>query len=123
MPRFTAFPFFDDLIVEENNLDQGIFYQITGTSVTYEYRMGRSGTAEIYHFTVTYDSAVPGAFVYKYFEVGGSQGAADADIGIQGLAADGTQTGVQYAHHQQDAVVVGSTLTCTTLDTAACVLS
>ncbi|THX21883.1 hypothetical protein D6D12_09669, partial [Aureobasidium pullulans] len=125
LPPNTAAPFFDDLIKNGDNLDMGIFFQTTATTVTYEYRLARGGTYENYHFTLSYDSTKPGVFVYRYYEIGGDQGSGSANIGIQGLAADGrTATAVNFALNKLGAVVVGSTLTCDTSVTPAnCVRS
>jgi hypothetical protein len=109
----------------QDNLDQGIFYEYTNTTVTYEYRLGRGGTYETYHFTASYDTTAPGIFIFRYYAVGQDQGSGSANIGIQGLAADGTTPiAVQYSLNQAGAVVVGSTLTCNTAVTpATCVRS
>lgn len=68
---------------------QGIFYQVQGTAVTYEYYVSRAGTqGSIYHFTVKYDSASAGVFTVQYYSTGSSadphaNGAA-ASVGMQG---------------------------------------
>jgi hypothetical protein len=106
-----------------DNLDQGIFYETTATTVTYEYRLGRGGTYETYHFTVSYDSTNPGVFVYRYYEVGQDQGSGSANIGIQGSNDGSTQIAVNFSNQQYGAVVANSTLTCNTATIpATCVL-
>jgi len=106
-----------------DNLDQGIFYETSSTTVTYEYRLGRGGTYESYHFTVSYDNTNPGVLVYRYYEVGQDQGSASANIGIQGATDGSTQIAVNFSNQRAGAVVVNSTLTCDTATTpATCVL-
>jgi hypothetical protein len=120
---YAAVPFFDDLIKDANNLDEGIFYETTATTVTYEYRLGRGGTYETYHFTVSYDTTNPGVLVYRYYAVGQDQGSATTNIGIQGSTDGSTQLAVNFSNQQVGAVVVNSTLTCDTATTpATCVL-
>lgn len=76
LPNNTVAPFLDDLyLFGRATPAQGIFYQLNAanTSVTYEYYLGRAlKTENRYHFTVEYDSAVPGVFVFSYYETGGA---------------------------------------------------
>jgi hypothetical protein len=100
IPENTIGPFFDDLeLYGKKNPRQGIYYQIDGGKVTYEWYVGRSAQAQadkdrlsqsIYHFTMAYDSAVPNTFVYTYYAVGdtarndGGVNGAYAAVGMQG---------------------------------------
>ena len=89
LPNNTVAPFFDDLYLSGTSVPaQGIFYQFNAaqTAVTYEYYMGRKDqTANVYHFTVDYDSATPGVFVFKYYSTGGpTDNGAKCAVGIQG---------------------------------------
>lgn len=85
IPYFTIAPFFDDLESFGNTtLTQGIFYQTTATSVTYEYYVGRpENAAAITHFTVAYSDLSPGIFTYTYYQTSGNNGAY-ATVGMQG---------------------------------------
>ena len=64
--------------------------------------MARANSDDFYHFTVFYDSAVPGVFTYNYTATGGvdSNGAmgGTASVGTQGLAASGEAIAVQYSY-------------------------
>jgi len=94
IPENTIAPFFDDLFLYgRKNPRQGIYYQIDGGKVTYEWYVGRSAQAQadkdrlsqsIYHFTMAYDSAVPNTFVYTYYAVGST---AQNDVGVNGAYA------------------------------------
>jgi hypothetical protein len=119
IPIYAAAPFFDDLIKNADNLDEGIFYEITSTTVTYEYRLGRGGTYELYHWTISYDTTVPGILTYRYYDVGQDQGSASANIGIQGSYDGSTQVAVNFSNQQYGAVVTNSTLVCNTASTPA----
>lgn len=51
--------------------------------MTYEFYVSRKGLVDgAYHFTVDYDSAVPGVFVFRYLATGGA-----ADDGANGAKA------------------------------------
>lgn len=101
IPENSIAPFFDDLMVHgKKNPRQGIYYQIEGAKVTYEWYVGRSGLSEpdkarysrsIYHFTLEYDSATPNTFIYTYYSVGSSA----ADIGDQGVNGAVAAVGIQ----------------------------
>ena len=96
----TIAPFFDDtFLYGKKQPRQGIYYQIDGGKVTYEWYVGRSAQApadkdrlsqSIYHFTMAYDSAVPNTFVYTYYAMGktsqddGGVNGAYAAVGFQG---------------------------------------
>jgi hypothetical protein len=94
IPNNTIGPFFDDLeLYGKKNPRQGIYYQIDGGKVTFEWYVGRSGqndadkarlSQSIYHFTMAYDSAVPNNFVYTYYAIGSS---AQQDPGVNGAYA------------------------------------
>lgn len=87
IPNNTVAPFFDDLYLDgSEDPPQGIFYQISGGAVTYEWYIGRGGAVgRIYHFTVRYDSAVPGVFTYTYYSTGGEVDQGEyASVGAQG---------------------------------------
>jgi len=100
IPENTIAPFFDDLFLYgKKQPRQGIYYQIDGGKVTFEWYVGRSAQAppdkdrlsqSIYHFTMAYDSAVPNTFVYTYYAVGktsqddGGVNGAYAAVGMQG---------------------------------------
>jgi hypothetical protein len=94
IPENTIAPFFDDLeLYGKKNPRQGLYYQIDGGKVTFEWYVGRSGQTDadkarlsqsIYHFTMAYDSAVPNTFVYTYYAVGSS---AMQDAGVNGAYA------------------------------------
>jgi hypothetical protein len=100
IPENTIAPFFDDLFLYgKKQPRQGVYYQIYGGKVTYEWYVGRSAQAQadkdrlsqsIYHFTMAYDSAVPNTFVYTYYAVGktsqddGGVNGAYAAVGFQG---------------------------------------
>lgn len=90
LPNNTFAPFFDDLIIYGGQTpQQGIFYQIQGTAVTYEYYVSRAGTqGSIYHFTIKYDSASAGIFTVQYYSTGSSSdpqaNGAAASVGMQG---------------------------------------
>lgn len=89
IPNNTVAPFFDDLYVYGDAVSprQGIFYQFNAanTNVTFEYYVGRNGTAQLYHFTVGYNSLVPGVFTYTYYSTGGaSDEGLYASVGSQG---------------------------------------
>lgn len=81
----------------------------------YEYVLSRGSTTERYAFSVFYDSAVPGVFTYNYTATGGSanQGAT-ASVGIQGVAANGSEVGVQFSY-DQGVVVPGLVVVCDTI--------
>jgi hypothetical protein len=123
IPIYAAAPFFDDLIKNADDLDEGIFYETTSTTVTYEYRLGRGGTYETYHFTVSYDTTNPGVLTYRYYDVGQETGSSSANIGIQGSYDGTTQVAVNFSNQQIGAVVPNSTLVCNTASTpATCIL-
>jgi hypothetical protein len=100
IPENTIAPFFDDtFLYGKKQPRQGIYYQIDGGKVTYEWYVGRSAQApadkdrlsqSIYHFTMAYDSAVPNTFVYTYYAMGktsqddGGVNGAYAAVGFQG---------------------------------------
>ena len=87
IPNNTVAPFFDDLYLQASTPPrQGIFYQVQGTAVTFEWFVGRGGTAgRYYHFTVRYDSALPGVFTYRYYATGGDSDQGEfASVGAQG---------------------------------------
>jgi len=75
LPNNTVAPFMDDLYLYGTGSPQdGIFYQIKagGSGVTYEYYLERAGDVSYpFHFTVDYDRASPGIFVFTYYSTGG----------------------------------------------------
>ncbi|GAB7331807.1 hypothetical protein MBLNU13_g03762t1 [Cladosporium sp. NU13] len=113
IPENTIAPFFDDLFLYGRKQPrQGIYYQIDGGKVTFEWYVGRSAQAQpdkdrlsqsIYHFTMAYDSALPNTFVYTYYAVGktsqddGGVNGAYAAVGFQGLDGSGASRGTTYS--------------------------
>ncbi|KAK6397334.1 hypothetical protein LTR65_006308 [Meristemomyces frigidus] len=102
IPNNTVAPFFDDLYLYGNsNPQQGIFYQLSaaGTNVTYEYYIGRGARlSEIFHFTIDYNSLMPGVFVYTYYLAGNTtDDGISASIGTQGINSAGTEVASQYS--------------------------
>ena len=91
LPNNTVAPYFEDLFLYGGQSPkQGIFYQFNAgqTAIAYEYYVLRGGSSPPttpYHFTVKYDSATPGIFVFTYYSVGGTddQGLLGS-IGMQG---------------------------------------
>jgi len=90
LPDSTIAPFFDDLAVDTTvNAYDGIYYQVVGNAVTYEYFLTRSGTSDgtnandTLHFTVSYNSLKAGVFVYTYYQTGVDLGLYAA-VGMQG---------------------------------------
>lgn len=78
-----------DLALNQPSSPQdGIFYQFNAaqTAITYEYYLERVGDASYkYHFTVAYDSSIPGIFTYTYYSAGGStDNGVYAAVGMQG---------------------------------------
>lgn len=88
--------------------------------------MSRGETTELYHWTVFYDSAVPGVFTYKYITTGAGGGSSGvnggvASVGIQGLDANGVQVASQYSY-KQAVITPGLTIRCdTTSGSGTCV--
>ncbi|KAI6845208.1 hypothetical protein KC327_g7703 [Hortaea werneckii] len=115
IPANSVAAFFDDLyLVGSSDPQQGIFYALGSTNVTFEYYLGRNGTDQIYHFLVDYDSATPGVFVYTYLQTGGaSDMGIYAGVGTQGVNSDGTQQAMQYSLRSAD-IMPGLAITCDT---------
>nr|OQO17139.1 hypothetical protein B0A51_16182 [Rachicladosporium sp. CCFEE 5018] len=126
IPNSTVVPLFDDLFLYgppptgtgvAGANKQGIWYEIQGSAVVWEYYVGRGGDAtSIYHFTVAYDSNLPGTWRYKYYSVGttGSDAGvngASAAVGMQGLGANGATTATQYSF-RNNVITPGLVLTC-----------
>jgi hypothetical protein len=89
LPNNTVAPFFDDLfLLGGASPQQGIWYQLNTaqTKITYEWYISRSGNTNYpFHFTVAYDSAQPGIFVFSYYATGGpSDNGATCAVGMQG---------------------------------------
>ena len=89
LPNNTVAPFFDDLyLYGTSNPQDGIFYQFNQaqTAVTYEYYLERAGDVSYpFHFTVGYDSAAPGIFVFTYYSTGGpNDNGIYCSVGTQG---------------------------------------
>ncbi|KAF2723443.1 hypothetical protein K431DRAFT_301696 [Polychaeton citri CBS 116435] len=118
LPANTICPYWDDLYKSEGT-EQGIFYQFNAanTSITYEYYIGHAGypTADPVHFTVTYDSFMPGVFVYHYYGTGNGQTADGvlASVGTQGVDAAGAQQGAQFSF-ESAIITPGLIVTCDT---------
>jgi hypothetical protein len=94
MSSFFA-PFFDDLAIEGGTpqtdgsygpTNNGIWYQITETGVTFEYDLVRLGEAgDGFLFTVGYRWDTPGVAVYTYYKVGSEEdNGVSAAVGMQG---------------------------------------
>ncbi|RMY90444.1 hypothetical protein D0861_03683 [Hortaea werneckii] len=115
IPANSVAAFFDDLyLVGSSDPQQGIFYALGSTNVTFEYYLGRNGTDQIYHFLVDYDSTRPGMFVYTYLQTGGaSDMGIYAGVGTQGVNADGSQQAMQYSLRSAD-IMPGLVITCDT---------
>ncbi|KAI6848354.1 hypothetical protein KC332_g7430 [Hortaea werneckii] len=115
IPANSVAAFFDDLyLVGSSDAQQGIFYAVGSTNVTFEYYLGRNGTDQIYHFLVDYDSATPGVFVYTYLQTGGtSDMGIYAGVGTQGVNSQGTQQAMQYSVRSPD-IMPGLVITCDT---------
>lgn len=137
LPNNTFAPFFDDLYISGAQTPmQGIFYQIQGTAVTYEYYVSRAGTqGSIYHFTVTYDSANAGVFLVHYYATGSASdphaNGAAASVGMQGskyqdlaaetvvdefanawtVSADGTEMATSFSYRTTN-ITPGTLLSC-----------
>lgn len=103
------------------------------TGVTYEYVLSRAGSpTETYHFTVGYDSTVPGVFTYTYYAVGQGDDGEFASVGIQGstfasfehdryadtdaclVTSSGSQSAVQYSFQSAD-ITPGLIVSCNTV--------
>ncbi|KAK5132966.1 hypothetical protein LTR08_008329 [Meristemomyces frigidus] len=116
IPNSTVAPFFDDLyLTGTSSPKQGIFYQINAAqNITYEYYLGRMGTSEIFHFTVDYNIATQGVFVFTYYSAGNTtdQGIY-ASVGTQELSITGGQIGTQYSF-QSAQINPGLVVTCDT---------
>ncbi|KAI7283080.1 hypothetical protein KC345_g3140 [Hortaea werneckii] len=115
IPANSVAAFFDDLyLVGSSDPQQGIFYALGSTNVTFEYYLGRNGTDQIYHFLVDYDSTRPGVFVYTYLQTGGTGDMGIyAGVGTQGVDAQGSQQAMQYSLRSPD-IMPGLVLTCDT---------
>ncbi|OQO12417.1 hypothetical protein B0A48_03059 [Cryoendolithus antarcticus] len=126
IPNNTVVPLFDDLFLYgppptgtgvAGANKQGIWYQIQGSAVVWEYYVARGGDAtSVYHFTVAYDSNLPGTWRYKYYSIGTSRSDAGANgasaaVGMQGLGANGAVTATQYSF-RNNVITPGLVLTC-----------
>ncbi|GAB7361377.1 hypothetical protein MBLNU230_g1432t1 [Neophaeotheca triangularis] len=114
VPRNTIFPFWDDM-AQNADVDprQGIFYQVDGTSVVFEYFLSRGAVAfDIFQFTVTYDAEEPGVFVYRYFQIG-SPGFSKNLVGTQGETESGEWLFNQYSY-SETIVTPGLAIRCDT---------
>lgn len=61
----------------------GIWYYVSGTTVTVEWLVTRSGFPnDVYQFQIIYSTATPGVWTYRYY-VAGNAGAS-ASVGVQG---------------------------------------
>jgi hypothetical protein len=82
IPSYSVLPFWDDLYVFVGT-PQGVFYQVNGTIVTFEYYLSHyQDSSEFYHFEVSYDSTRPGIFQFDYFDI--SDLGISATVGAQG---------------------------------------
>lgn len=119
IPPSSIAPFFDDTaLYGRKNPRQGIYYQIDGTKVTWEYYIGRSAQLDadkarlsqsIYHYTMEYDSAVPNVFVYTYYNLGNT---AQQDPGVNGASAAVGMQGGEYHYYpdiNRDTTLNGNT--------------
>jgi len=88
VPKYAAFPFWDDTYVYQGD-PQGIYYEYGShgdasppTAVSFEYYLSHYfNDTQYYHYTVFYDSAVPGRFTFKYYQV--SDNGYSATVGVQ----------------------------------------
>ncbi|KAL6720505.1 hypothetical protein ACLMJK_002429 [Lecanora helva] len=89
IPDYSAFPFFDDTYVYKFS-PQGIYYEYgtfangstTPTAVSFEYYMSHYfNNTQYYHYTVFYDSASPGQFTYRYYQI--SDDGFSSTVGVQ----------------------------------------
>ncbi|KAI7220945.1 hypothetical protein KC333_g2055 [Hortaea werneckii] len=115
IPTNSVAAFFDDLyLVGSSDPQQGIFYALGSTNVTFEYYLGRNGTDQIYHFLVDYDTTRPGVFVYTYLQTGGANDMGIyAGVGTQGVNSAGSQQAMQYSLRSPD-IMPGLVVTCDT---------
>ena len=85
VPNLCLFPLWDDTFIYLGQ-PQGIYYEITGagegSKITFEFYLSHyHGVTQYYHYTVAYDSADPGVYVIKYYQV--SDDGTSATVGMQ----------------------------------------
>ena len=86
----TRYDRWDDSYIYQGQ-PQGIYYEITGagpsgTRVAFEFYLSHyHGSTQYYHYTVEYDSANPGVFIVKYYQV--SDSGSSATVGMQDCEA------------------------------------
>lgn len=74
--------YWDDTYIYQGR-PQGIYYEIDGSVVTFEYYLSHyDAPGQYYHYLIIYDSNNPGVFKFKYLQI--SDGGSSATVGIQG---------------------------------------
>lgn len=73
IPNYCMFPLWDDTYLYKG-APQGIYYEVTGggqgTRISFEFYLSHyHSSTQYYHYLVDYDSANPGVYVFKYFQV------------------------------------------------------
>ncbi|KAK6340692.1 hypothetical protein TWF696_009015 [Orbilia brochopaga] len=105
LPPLSVCGFWDDLYVYQGT-QQGIYYQIDGTSpgsrsISFEFYTSHfNAPAEYYHFLMKYDEAVPNVVTVQYFQV--SDGGSSATIGAQS-----SDDFVQWSYNTPGSVFAG----------------
>ncbi len=80
----VVFAFWDDTYIYEGT-QQGIYYEVDGETVTFEYYLSHfQDDTQYYHYTVYYDSTIPGVFTMQYYQV--SDAGVSATVGAQGTS-------------------------------------
>ena len=78
----AVFALWDDTCILAGR-SQGIYYQVDGTIITFEFSFSRpQDAAQYYHYLIIYDSNQPGVWTIKYLEV--SDQGTSATVGVQG---------------------------------------
>ncbi|KAL8873725.1 MAG: hypothetical protein Q9174_000856 [Haloplaca sp. 1 TL-2023] len=91
---WSACAFWDDTVVSAGR-PQGIFYQVDGTQVIFEYYLSHyQAEGEYYHWLVSYNANQPGIFTFTYYQI--SDLGRSATVGIQ----YGPDLALQYSHNQ-----------------------
>ncbi|KAL8859127.1 MAG: hypothetical protein Q9178_004390 [Gyalolechia marmorata] len=112
VPFFTVpalFPLWDDSYIAEGQ-PQGIFYKLSGgTDVVFEYYLTHFGSAEYYHYLVSYSTTRPGVFIFTYYQI--SDRGIGATVGAQyGSPSFGLQFSVNSATIDPGLVLTVDTL-------------
>lgn len=89
MPDTSIAPYWDDLYIYQG-IPQGIYYQIDGQApartLTIEwYTSHFTDRSQYYHFTLTYQEAIPNVVTYDYFQI--------LDLGISATVGAQSQAG------------------------------